>query len=125
MKRQGPRTQHHDSKELNFGFFKLVSSPAAAAAQKYKSQTVSQTWVSPSISCICDFLCVCVCLQYQGAESGPQLQFGVSGEEGGGSAGQTRFSGESAPAGREQAEQPVGPGAGPYAYTAERGAHTH
>lgn len=64
---------------------------------------------------------VCVCVQHQGAESGPQQQSGVSGEEGGGSAGQTRFSGEPAPAGRKQAEEPAGPSPGPHTHTAERG----
>lgn len=65
-----------------------------------------------------------MCLQHQGEESGPQQQSGVSGEEGGGFAGQTGFSGESAPAGREQAKEPAGPGPGPHTHTAERGTHT-
>lgn len=65
-----------------------------------------------------------MCLQHQGEESGPQQQSGVSGKEGGGFAGQTGFSGESAPAGREQAKEPAGPGPGPHTHTAERGTHT-
>lgn len=53
----------------------------------------------PLWSCrVCD---TWVCLQHQGAKSGPQQQFGVSGEEGGGSAGQIGFSGEPTPAGRK------------------------
>lgn len=68
-----------------------------------------------------NFFGVCVCVQHKGAESGPQQQSGVSGEEGGGSAGQTGFSGEPTFAGCRQAKEPAGPGPVLHTHTAERG----
>lgn len=73
------------------------------------------------VVCLSVCPCMCVCVQHQGAESGPQQQSGVTREEGGGSAGQTGFSGESTPAGRKQAKDPAGPGPGQHTHTAERG----
>ena len=95
----------------------LSSSPVLKVVTWGSNNSTLKWHADVFVACVC----VYVCVQHQGTESGPQQQSGVSGEEGGGSAGQTGFSGEPTPAGRRQAEEPAGPGPGPHAHTADRG----
>lgn len=68
-------------------------------------------------------VCISAWLQHQRAQSSPQQQFGVPGEKGGSPAGQAGFSRKSTRAGRQQVEDPAGPGSGPHTHITEGGTH--